>query len=255
MEIALAYVKSETQVLYHHFGESSNPSAERAQCFDLDQLADKNLNGVFLPKEFLSSELLLERLEKTASHAPIKTIERETLSSEDFDRLPAETAKKLTKSTYNTWVLQNNLSLMENIFPISQHLKSLWPNDRTTFFEELWHLLKLNLGATNLKIAYNHLRKAEKENEKNQLIRVVVEGVNKPNPTENKELGEALFKHYENQFGSNFELESFDEATSQITILASINASPVIIMAEVFEFGKLQHALLKGLFDGVQLEL
>ena len=35
---------------------------------------------------------------------------------------------------------------------VKAHLLGLWPNDRSGFFEELWFILKTNLGAPNMKL-------------------------------------------------------------------------------------------------------
>ncbi len=253
MDLSIAFVKNESQVLYQTFNQEK---LEKPQIFDIEDLEDKEIHGILLPKLLLEEEekakLLTEKLNKTNKYAPIKTVSESQLTAELFDSLDSTTATEITKKTYSTWTLKNNLSLIENMFAQLSHLKALWPNDRTAFFEELWHLLRSNLGATQMTVAYNHLKKAEKEGDKNQLIRVVVEGKSRPNPSENKELGEALFKNYEGKFANPFEVYSWDIEKGQVVFLASIKESPVIIMAQLFDLTPLQRAALNCLFEGLQ---
>lgn len=252
MDLSIAYVKNQSQVLYQSFAAEE---LQKPQIFELEDLEGKDIHNILLPKSLIEGEdceELKEKLAKTNQYAPIKTISAEQISAEDFDRLGKDDALNITKQTYATWTLRNNLKLVENMFANIKHLKNLWPNDRTAFFEELWHLLRKNLGATTLTIAYNHMRKAEKEGEKNQLVRVVVEGQSRPNPSENKELGEALFKNYEGKFANNFETYSYDKESGQVVFLAQVNDSPIIIMGEIFELTPLQKATLNCLFEGLQ---
>ncbi|MEC7277208.1 MAG: hypothetical protein VXV96_12890 [Bdellovibrionota bacterium] len=249
MELSIAYVKNESQVLYQQYSEDS---VGKPQIFELEDLDSKDLHGIILPKELLESDELKEKLSKTQRYAPIKTIASEQMSVDQFDSLGKEEALELTKNIYTSWTIRNNLNLVENMFANLEHLKGLFPNDRTAFFEELWHTLRSNLGATTLTLAYNHLKKAEKENEKNQLIRVVVEGTSKPNPSENKELGEALFKNYEGKFAKPFEVYSWNRETGQAVFLVMVKESPAIIMANLFDLTPLQRAALNCLFEGLQ---
>ncbi len=249
MNLSIAFVKNENQVMYHDYSAAS----ERAQIFEIEELENRETDTIFVPTELLDNEEVIEKISKESKFTPIKPISSDILNSDTFEKLGLQEASDLSKKVTTAWVLQNNLNLLENLFENINHLKGLWPNDRTTFFEELWHLLKNNLGTKNLKLAYNHLQKAKKDTEKNQLIRVVIEGKKLPNPTENKELGDALFTNYQGQFTQNFNVHSFDEENGELVILGSINNSPVIIMAESFAPSKLQKALLKSLFDGLQI--
>lgn len=255
MNLALAYVKSESKVCYKNFEVEEG----KTHILDIEDLQDKEVHGIFLNRGLLESEektqLLNEKLSQTVyksqKYAPIRPLSQDQLNADSFEHLTPEAAKAIIESTYSTWSLKNNLSLVENMMEQIDHLKPLFPNDRTTFFEELWHILRSNLGATSLTLAYNHLQKAEKENEKNKLVRVVIEGSSKPNPTENQELGEALFKNYEGKFQRNFEVYSYNEESGEVVFLAQVNESPVIIMAKVFGLTALQRATFNCLFEGL----
>ena len=60
--------------------------------------------------------------------------------------------------------------------------------------------------------------------------------------------------HYKNNFNSNFEITEYDPHKGEIIIAATINNSPVLVMAKINRLSRLQKALLGTLFDGLQQE-
>lgn len=249
MNFSLAFIKNDQQFMLQNFNTNSEDS--KAKYINLEELTAHCVQAIFIPQEITDSEEISNALEQEMNKVAILPIDNQTLSAEDFDTLKKEQAIQLFQKTYTPWVLKNNLTLLEKIVPTSDHLKALWPNDRTAFFEELWHVLRKVLGARNLKLAYNHMQKAQKDHEKNKLIRVIVEGDKNPQPVENKELGEALFKNYEGKFNDHFEVYEVSE-DNQVVCLANINNSPIIIMAETYGITPIQKSLLTALFDILQ---
>ncbi|MCR9203497.1 MAG: hypothetical protein NXH75_02900 [Halobacteriovoraceae bacterium] len=247
MNLSLAFVKNESQVLFQSFKEEGS----KAQIFDLEDLSEHTPQTILVPESLSQSSEVQEKLAKTSRYAPIKILKSQTIDSEAFDKITFDEALNMTKEIYQTWSLKKNLNLIENMFEYLEQLQNLFPNDRTAYFEELWHILRSNLAATEMTLVYNHMKKAEKEGEKNKLIRVVIEGQSKPNPTENTELGDALFKNYEGKFNHPLELYSRNEETGEIVFLAKVKESPVIIMAKNFECTALQLAALNCLFEGL----
>lgn len=246
MNISLAFVKNERQVLFHSFEKEG----VKAQIFDLEDLSDHCPQTILISEELSQSSEVQEKLSSNTKYSPIKVIKDKTFDSDRFDNITLDEATKIIKETLETWSLKQNLNLIENMFEYIEQLESLFPNDRTAFFEELWHLMRINLAASNLTIVYNHMKKPDKSSDKNKLIRVVIEGQNKPNPTENQELGEALFKNYEGKFNQNFELYSKDEKGA-LVFLGKVKESPLIILAESLSCGPLQLASLSCLFKGL----
>ena len=144
------------------------------------------------------------------------------------------------------------MNTLSQLFPTLAHLRKLFPNERTTFFEEVWYLINKNIGASNLKIIFNDLDSSHSdEQQKKQLIQVIIEGNHQPNPVENSDLGSQLMKLYESKFDSYFEVEEWDTEEGRLVILAKIHNSPCIVMAETIEFSFFQKSLLKALFDGL----
>lgn len=239
MEFSLAFIKSSQQMLVKNY---INASSAEESIVDLEELDGLNLQGVFtspsLEMDDLASNDLMIR--------PFKE------SEEIFSKMDYEQAKNLLLKNQSSWLLNNNLMLLEKLIPITDHLKTLWINDRQAFIEELWNLIRLNLGTKSLKIVFNSIKKAENENEKDQLIKAMSEGERKPQTTDQQALGEALMKQYDYQLEGNFEIAKHDQANGQIIILATINQSPIIIMAELLQINPLQKALLTALLDGLQ---
>jgi hypothetical protein len=73
MDLSIAFVKNESQVLYQTF---SQEKLEKPQIFDIEDLEDKEIHSILLPKLLLEEEekakLLTEKLNKTNKYAPLK---------------------------------------------------------------------------------------------------------------------------------------------------------------------------------------
>ena len=151
------------------------------------------------------------------------------------------------------WILQNNISLLEEIFKVRNHLLGLWPNDRSGFFEELWFILKSNLGASNLVLYYNDIIKSKNENEKNKLIKVKVKGDRYPDLATCDEMDEHVLKSYEKDFGNIFDITDYNKEKGHLVICATVKKSPILIMANVYQLSSLQKALISSLFEGLNL--
>jgi hypothetical protein len=73
---------------------------------------------------------------------------KEKLDTRDvniFEKMSYEDARIVFDKMRENWILQNNISMIEEMFKVRNHLLSLWPNDRAGFFEELWFIIKTNL--------------------------------------------------------------------------------------------------------------
>ena len=153
MEFSLAFIKSSQQMLVKNY---INASSAEESIVDLEELDGLNLQGVFtspsLEMDDLASNDLMIR--------PFKE------SEEIFSKMDYEQAKNLLLKNQSSWLLNNNLMLLEKLIPITDHLKTLWINDRQAFIEELWNLIRLNLGTKSLKIVFNSIKKAENEKRK-----------------------------------------------------------------------------------------
>lgn len=247
MDFNLLYTKNMQQGIVRSFKKNENPSSK---IIDLGEAKTLPLQG-FIFSEDLKNEDFLGGLEGELKFYPIRSNSEFGLTPETFEKLNYDDAKQVFDKMRENWILQNNVSLIEEIFKVRNHLLGLWPNDRSGFFEELWFILRSNLGATNLKLIYNDMIKAKNENEKNKLIKVKVIGERFPELSPVTEADELVLKSYEKDFGNIFEITDYNKEKGQLVICANIKKSPVLIMANIYQLTRLQKAILNSLFEGL----
>lgn len=235
------------QAVLRHFklNETAN-----SKVIDLVEAKQMPING-YIFSEDQKNEDFMAGLESEIKFYPIRSGSEFGLTLEGFEKLDFEDAKKIFDKMRENWILQNNISLIEEVFKVRNHLLGLWPNDRSGFFEELWFLLKTNLGANNLKLIYNDMVKSKNENEKNKLIKVKVQGERYPELATCDEMDEHVLKSYEKDFGNIFDITDYNKEKGQLVICATIKKSPVLIMANIYQLTRLQKALLSSLFEGL----
>ncbi len=247
MQFTLAYLKNNKQVLSRLFGVEK---IEKGQISDIEDLKNTDIQGLIYDESDISDENRAF-LSEGIKFYPIRKSEDLSISLEEFEHL--KDAQGLFLKMSHPWLLANNISLLEELFKVLTHLKSLWPNERTTFFEELWFVIKNNIGAKSLKLIYNDIQVNQKEHGKNKLIRSVINGTKTPMPTPATEAEVLLMTHYEEHFQSPFEISEYNPHKGELIITANINNSPILIMAKVYQLSRLQKALLNTLFDGLQI--
>lgn len=247
MEFNLLFARNAQQAILRSFiqGESST-----SKIMDIQDAKNQSIQG-FLFLDDLKNEDFLSTLENDLKFYPIRQSSEFALSAESFEQLGFDEAKKIFDKMRENWVLQNNLILMEDIFKVRTHLMSLYPNDRSSYFEELWFLLKTNLGASNIKLIYNDLIKGKAENEKNKLVKVKIWGDKYPETTSIDEMDEMVLKSYEKDMGNIFEITDYNAVKGELVICASIKKSPVLIMANVYQLTRIQKSLISALFQGL----
>lgn len=248
MEFSLGLIKSENQFLLKSF---NGESEDKGKVLDLSELKNSNLQALFYDDEQIENEDLKSSLLEDSKYFPIRSLKEINSDFESFQSLETKEVQSIFTKIHDNWLLQNNVTLLEELFKVINHLNGLWPNDRTTFFEELWFILKSNLGAKSVRIIFNDIRVAKKENEKNKLIQVKVEGERLPNPTEGGELEAKIMTNYEKDFNNVFDIAEYSQERGQLVITATIKKSPVVIMAEVYELSRMQKAILGALFTGL----
>jgi hypothetical protein len=247
MDFSLLYTKNMQQGIVRNFKRNEFPSSK---IIDLAEAKNLQLQG-FIFSEDLKNDDFLVGLEGELKFYPIRSNSEFGLSPESFEKLTYEEAKIIFDKMRENWILQNNVSLIEEIFKVRNHLLGLWPNDRVGFFEELWFILKSNLGASNLKLIYNDMIKAKNENEKNKLVKVKVIGERFPELSSVDEADELVLKSYEKDFGNIFEITDYNKEKGQLVICGSIKKSPVLIMTNIYQLTRLQKAILSSLFEGL----
>jgi hypothetical protein len=238
----VALIKSETQFILRSFEADSD--TDSIKIYNLEELSKKSLQALFLPKELrsaLGSEL--EALEKTT---PIRILEDFAISSNQWIELSRHEALKITIQAMTPWMLHNGISLLEELKPVSDHLKQLWPNDRTSFFEELWVLTKRTWGTVELKMIYNDLA-----TDKNKLVRSMISGKRLGHPQEAGEIEMKIMDHYQGEYTRAFDIVDFNEEKGEIVALVTIQQSPVVLMAKILEVSRLQKAILQATIESL----
>lgn len=248
MQFNVGFIKSENQFLLKSFETNSE---DKGKVLDLAEIKNANIQALFYEEELIESDDLKSTLLEDSKYFPIRSSEDVKVNYDNFEKLDFDSAKNIFSKVHDNWLLQNNVTLVEELFKVINHLNGLWPNDRTTFFEELWFILKSNLGAKSLRIIFNDIQMGKKEHEKNKLIQVKVEGERIPNPVEGGELEAKIMKNYEKEFNSTFEVVEYDAEKGQLVMTATIKKSPVVIMAEVYELNRMQKAIIGSLFNGL----
>lgn len=237
------------QAVIRNFKVNESPTSK---IIDLAEAKQHPING-YIFAEDLKGDDFLTGLENEIKFYPIRSNAEFDLSLANFENLTYEEGKKIFDKMRENWILQNNISLIEEIFKVRNHLLGLWPNDRSGFFEELWFILKSNLGATNLKLIYNDMIKSKQEHEKNKLVKVKVQGDRYPELVSCDEMDEHVLKSYEKDFGSIFDITDYNKEKGQLVICANIKKSPVLIMANIYQLTRLQKSILSSLFEGLNL--
>lgn len=249
MNLCLGYIKNENQFLLKEFKTGDAPN--KGKILDLEDLTTTPVQAVIYPEELNQSQSLLHVLGQVKKFAPIRSDKEIGLGFEQFEGLATDQVEGIFSKTLDNWVLGNNLQLIEKLFPTLDYMKQLLHSDRTAFFEELWFLLRSNLGAANLTIIFNDLQKATKEHEKDKLVKVKVEGEILPQPVPGDAFADQVMKHYENHFHAGLEFVAFNQEKGELVATVTILKSPVLIMAKVPGLSRLQKSSLAALFDGI----
>lgn len=251
MKRTIGILKSPHQFTQLSFSvDSEKPESE---VHDIDDLSRAEIDACFYPKATLDEQgpIILGEIVKSI---PVRSLEEVGLTDLDEKQVTAENIHEALKKAYGPWTLHNNISLIDELFKVIPHLNQLWPNERTTFFEELWHLLKLNLGTTELKIIFNTVQAAEKEGQKDKLSRAMVSGTRVGHPLEGGDVESQIMEHYSQEFHKVFDVIDYNMDKGELVAAATIKKSPVLIMAKLPQLTKLQQAIVNSLFEGLSCE-
>ncbi|MBF0363291.1 MAG: hypothetical protein HQK49_19875 [Oligoflexia bacterium] len=137
----------------------------------VSDIKGENLNILLFNSE-LQSEDVAHILEEESKYYPVWPGHHLGIKNEDdFDNFSkadkSESSENAILDLYSKWILCNNIKLLDNFFPIVENLRSLLENDRTNFFEELWQILKANLGTTYMRIVYHDLLAKDRDEKTN----------------------------------------------------------------------------------------
>lgn len=244
MKFALGFLQDEQQINIRTYN-TSYPEEIVTNIIDAQDLNDENLNLLFVSSE-ISDEL------KKLLPCPIIRSSEINISEQEFSNLHFESARQIFEKIFSNWLLANNLSSIQTIFKTSSDLKGMWKQNPNSFFQELWKLLKNNIGTYELRIIYNDVLIREEDGRKDKLIQSYVHGTSRPEIFEGGSAEKDLLQEYTDNFYLPFEIVEFSAAKNELVARASIDKSPILIMAKPYDFNGLQECFLHALFDGLQ---
>jgi hypothetical protein len=253
---SIGFLKNVNQVILFQFDkdEPSNTSDElNTKIIDIDQISEEDLTCLYIGDECKDQQLSID-LQKYAKIFPIVMAEEFKINSENFESLSNEDHQSLLTTIEAKWILYNNLTLLEEIFPLRDHLKHLYVSDRNTFFEELWYILKSNLATSELTILFNDAVEAndDKKGDRPKLIQSYIKGTKGPNFYSGEAKETELMEQFKTSFSLSFEVSHYDQEKSELTALAMINQSPILILGKTKHCNQLIETLFTSLFNGLQ---
>jgi hypothetical protein len=221
---------------------------------DLVGLKEESLQ-MLLIDETVNLESFQKSLNDENKFYPILNLESVNLDKDSIELLSGPDLIKLFSKVSTRWILNNNIKTIEQIYPTVSYLKNMWVQDRNSFFDEIWFLLKTNLATNELNIIFHDLKeptqKQQEKGDKPTLCYSYVQGTKIPNLFQGKEKEAMLMKEYEKEFSEVFNVTEYNADKGQLVICSKIELSPILIMAKLDSFNQLQRSILIALFTGL----
>ena len=252
MSIKIGFIKSAAQVMIQVL--DSTEKSNKSIIIDITELKEQNLSILFFSKDDdLSS--IQDILNSEGKFYPISPGDSLGLEKVIFEDLNYEELVDLYTKVNARWILNNNIKTIEQIYHTVTYLKDLWINDRNSFFEELWFILKINLASHELSIIFHDLKKpTEKQKEKGAkptLCYSYVQGSKIPQIFDGKEKETKIMADYEKDFIDQFNITEYDPTKGHLIATTKIDLSPILIMGKVNSFNQLQKSILISIFSGL----
>lgn len=256
MSINVGFLKSEQQIVSKII--NLEDASIDSKIIDSVTIKEEPLNLLFID-EMVNLDNLSSTLEQERKFYPILNAKDFDLSSDKFDSLDFQSTADLYTKVTGKWILSKNISTIEQVYELITYLRDLHISDRNNFLEELWFILKTNLSAHELTIIFNDVEEvevADEDDKKNKsikpkLIHSFIKGDKIPNFFRGGAKEDALMKEYESEFSSIFNITDYHPDKGHLVITASIQKSPMIILAKVKNLNQLQQSVLVALFTGL----
>jgi len=239
MDFNIAFIQNEHQ--FHLLNLNSNT----IETLPIENLTNKEIHLFCLDHKF--EEISLEDL--VGNWIKFAPFTYKDLSCDTFE-LNSLVSKQEFLDLLRKWTFQNNLKLIEEIYPRIDYLKKLSKENHSLFIEELHYLLSTQLLTSGIMIFFHDLEEVE-EGQNPTLVKKLILGrkntvLNKANEQE-----AMLFDYYKSHFTEDFNLIDLELSKSALTFSSLINQSPILVMAKVSDFNSLQKSMLEGLFRGL----
>lgn len=250
MTITIGFVKSDSQINVKCLNLKEQSLTQKV----VDAIELKDINFQLL---ITNDEKALEDLEDSFTTEkrfyPIVSNSQISLNNDQFTRMDFEELVGLYNKVNARWILNNNIKTIEQVYSIITYLKDLWQNDRSSFFEELWFILKTNLATSELTIIFHDVDSTEAtEKSKPQLINALISGEKVPNLGPTEESQDKLMQDYGDNFSEIFQITEFSPMKGELVATAHIDLSPILIMGKTSGLNQLQQSILIAIFTGLQ---
>ena len=245
MQLHLGLLKNENQIEVISYTKEKSSSIT----YDIADIREVPIHLTFYKSEM--EQVVSQIFEDEKKFYPIISLESINQEGDFFQNASWDQVYPVIENTYSNWVLQKNIMLIDELFGVLEHFSSVWPNQRSSFFEDLWFVVKNNLGCLDLKIIYNDIEIGEGERGKNKLVQNRVQGLKYPELYKGEEIDSKIMKNYESEFSNDFSITEYNEEKGQLVVTTCILESPVLIIATIFNITPLQKSLLKCLFNGI----
>lgn len=249
MEFSVGVIKSEKRVEILKY----SPNNLQNSSIEIEDLKNDCIDALFLEDRFYNGPMLT-RLKEESNYYPVRGMNDFGIDDgQTFLDLDFNTAQKVFLSANQSWALQNNINLIDELFPVLKTLTKLLKEGRTSFFEELWYILKSNLGTKELTIIFNDLETTGDDDnaKKNKIVLSKISGKKHQEFSRGEEIDKILMDNYKNYPPTLFEIVELDHNKKEIVILSKVNKGPILIMAKYFVFTPLQRVVIKSLFEGL----
>tara|TARA_B100001971_G_scaffold215195_1_gene260238 strand:- start:62395 stop:63153 length:759 start_codon:yes stop_codon:yes gene_type:complete len=250
MDLNIGFIKSESQL--NVLKLDTNTQEVVSNIIDTVEIGKSNLNLLLYTDEN-EVEGLKKIMDEENKFYPVMNSTTLGLDHENFSSLQSDDIISLYSKVSARWLLNNNIQTIEQIYGLITYLRDLWTNDRSNFFEELWYLVKTNLGTTDLNIIFHDVTEENPEkNEKAQLKYSVCKGKKSPEIFDAKSAEENVMQEYKNEFQEEFQITEYNSEKGELVASIRVGLSPILIMAKTPQFNQLQQSILIALFSGLK---
>ena len=170
MDLNIGFIKSESQ--FSIFKIDTNTQEVESNILDTIEISKSNLNMLFYSNEE-DIQGLQKIIEEENKFYPVLNSSSLGVSLEDFSSFKSNDVMDVFSKVSSRWILNNNIQTIEQVYSTITYLKDLWKNDRNNFFEEMWYIIKTNLGTTDLSIIFHDL--IEENPDKNEKLEIFCE--------------------------------------------------------------------------------
>ena len=250
MDLNIGFIKSESQ--FSIFKVDTKTQEIESNVLDTIEISKSNLNLLFYSNEE-DIQGLQKIIEEENKFYPVLNSSSLGVSLDDFSSFNSKDVIDVFAKVSNRWILNNNIQTIESVYGLITYLKDLWKNDRNNFFEELWYIVKTNLGTTDLSIIFHDLIEENPEkNEKAQLKYSTCKGKKSPEIFDATESESAVMENYKNDFSEDFQITEYNSEKGELVASLRIGLSPILFMAKTPQFNQLQQSILIAICSGLK---